>query len=263
MFRSTRPATIAATTLVLHFVGTGVRSRSAGAATRDEKELPMTREHPKRLLFLVALGAGLFLTFALAACGNDDEPGDPADKPTEQAFLKAMIPHHESAVEMATVAKREGRHREIKQLAEAIESTQSEEIKQMELLNSELFGEEITPDPGAHEQLGLSVEEAGGGHGAAAAKLEGAKLFDRAFIDEMVPHHQGAIRMARVVLEKGDDPQVRELAATIIRTQSEEIEEMNRWRRKWYGAPSPAGGVPRKQAAKDEQPMQEGHPAGH
>ncbi|MBA2343284.1 MAG: DUF305 domain-containing protein, partial [Thermoleophilaceae bacterium] len=166
----------------------------------------MTRKSPKRLRFLAALGAGLFLTIGVAACGSDDKADKQADKPTEQAFLKAMTPHHESAIEMAKIAEREGERPEIRRLAGSIDSTQSEEIKQMERLYRELFGGEITPSAKAHEQLGLSAKEAGGGHDA-AAKLEGAKPFDRAFIDEMVPHHQGAIRMARVVLDRGDDPE--------------------------------------------------------
>ena len=38
--------------------------------------------------------------------------------------------------------------------------------------------------------------------------LKDAKPFDRAFIDEMIPHHQGAIRMARAELAKGSDPEL-------------------------------------------------------
>ena len=57
-----------------------------------------------------------------------------------------------------------------------------------------------------------------------------ADPFDREFIDMMVPHHQGAIRMARVQLAKGKDPQLRKLATAIIAAQSKEIEQMNSWR---------------------------------
>ena len=60
----------------------------------------------------------------------------------------------------------------------------------------------------------------------------------------MVPHHQSAILMARIELAEGDDEEAQSLATAIIDAQSREIEAMNEWRTKWYGGPSPAGGVP-------------------
>ena len=179
-----------------------------------------------------------------AACGGDDEDGSPGASATEEAFLKGMIPHHESAVEMAEIALDRGEHRQIKDLANAIIEAQNAEIAQMEQIYDRLTGDEIVPDPAAHEELGLSQDEAGM-HGDSAAMLEGAtKDFDKAFIDEMVPHHQGAIRMARVVLGDTEDSEIRELGNAIVAAQSREIDEMNDWRKRWYGSASPAGGVP-------------------
>lgn len=181
----------------------------------------------------------VFLAFGPAACGDDNEEseGSGASK-TEQAFLDAMIPHHESAIEMAELAEQRGQHAEIKRLAKSIIASQSDEIAQIERIHERLLDEEITPDPGAHEALGLSVDEAGM-HEGGAAKLETAKPFDRAFIDEMVPHHRGAIRMAEVVLKETDDGQLRKLAEAIISAQTREIGEMNDWRKAWYGASVP------------------------
>jgi uncharacterized protein (DUF305 family) len=188
----------------------------------------------------------LLAALAVGACGGDDDEEASARKgnKTEQAFLKAMIPHHEAAVQMANVAKQRGQQRETKTLAVDIVAAQSDEIMQMERIHKRLFGSEITPDPEAHEQLGLSPEQAGMDHAGAAEGLGTARPFDRAFIDEMVPHHQGAIRMARALEAKVQDPEVKRLAEAIIRTQSSEIRRMNAWRTKWFGAPSPAGGVP-------------------
>ncbi len=93
-----------------------------------------------------------------------------------------------------------------------------------------------------HGTLGLAEHEMG--MSSDLSSLESAKPFDRAFIDMMVPHHQGAILMARVELEQGSDEKAKALAEQIIEAQTVEIEEMNEWREKWYGEPSPAGGVP-------------------
>jgi uncharacterized protein (DUF305 family) len=90
--------------------------------------------------------------------------------------------------------------------------------------------------------LGMAEHEMG--RDTDAAMLRDAKPFDREFIDMMIPHHQGAIRMAHVELDKGENAELKRLAEAIVDAQSKEIDDMNTWRVEWYGALSPAGGVP-------------------
>ena len=52
---------------------------------------------------------------------------------------------------------------------------------------------------------------------------------DIAFMQGMVPHHQGAVDMAEIVLKYGKDPEARALAKTIIESQTKEIAQMNAW----------------------------------
>lgn len=52
---------------------------------------------------------------------------------------------------------------------------------------------------------------------------------DADFVRGMIPHHQGAIDMAKVVLEHGKDPEIRKLAESIVVAQESEIKRMRDW----------------------------------
>jgi uncharacterized protein (DUF305 family) len=170
---------------------------------------------------------------------------------TDRAFVREMIPHHQMATEMAEMAKTDGQHAKTRQLARKIIKAQSAEIRTMKRIANDLGvtpaemptnGQMSDQTMRDLETLGLTAEQSG--MTMDMHDLHGAKPFDRMFIDMMIPHHQGAIRMARAELAKGTSRRLRTIARNIVRDQQKEIRTMNAWRTAWYGAPSPAGGVP-------------------
>ena len=186
-------------------------------------------------LLILALGA-----FALSACGDDDTSGTSDAQETDGAFIAAMIPHHESAIEMAEIAEQRSKDPFITKLADDITSTQAQEIATMKQIFARLFDAKLKPDSGAHDGLGLTAEQAGMTHSPNTdAMLRSAKPFDRAFVDEMVPHHRGAVAMSKAVLKHTKDSELRTLAQAIISAQQREISQMNDFRTRKFGAPVP------------------------
>jgi uncharacterized protein (DUF305 family) len=58
--------------------------------------------------------------------------------------------------------------------------------------------------------------------------------YDLRFIDAMIPHHEGAVVMAKAVLQNSQRPELKKLANEIIQAQEKEIAEMKQWRKAWY-----------------------------
>ena len=52
---------------------------------------------------------------------------------------------------------------------------------------------------------------------------------DKDFVSHMIPHHEGAVAMAEIVLKYGKDPELRKMAREIVKAQDKEIAFMKKW----------------------------------
>lgn len=165
--------------------------------------------------------------------GSSDNVTRPDASGSDAMFIVGMIPHHDDAIEMAELALTEAEHPEIKQLAEDIIRTQTAQNVQMREWYSDWYGADV-PDGGSGS---FGMMGGGGMMGGSfdAARLEGADPFDKAFIEQMVPHHQMGIMMARMAGSSTNRAEIRSLADDIISGQSAEIELMQGWYVEWYG----------------------------
>lgn len=216
--------------------------------------------HHKKFPYLLALVAVALAALIATGCGSSNHDGHtstPKANAVDRAFVRSMVPHHRSAVQMAKMAQEAGGHRQVKDLAASIVSTQTAEIAELGRIAKSIgaetgdssggmsgmsHGDHRSGDAGDLKALGLSQEEAGM---SMRMSLPGkAKDFDRVFIDAMVMHHAGAVRMARVELARGQNPELKTLAKSIITAQTTEIKEMNSWRVDWYGAATPTSIAP-------------------
>ncbi|MFD3870585.1 DUF305 domain-containing protein [Streptomyces sp. NPDC058623] len=141
----------------------------------------------------------------------------------DTAFALGMIPHHRQALEMARLAPTRAGSAEVKKLAEEIEKAQDPEIA---TLSGWLvaWGEPVPAEGaghGGHDMAGMMTAE----EMAGLTKSSGA-AFDKAFLELMVKHHEGAVAMARTEQAGGAYGPAKEMAGAIVASQSAEIARM-------------------------------------
>ncbi|OGI95812.1 hypothetical protein A3I84_00970 [Candidatus Nomurabacteria bacterium RIFCSPLOWO2_02_FULL_36_8] len=153
----------------------------------------------------------------------------------DEHFIEQMVPHHDGAIAMANMALQKATHPEVKTLAKVIIEAQSKEIKDMQDWYKSWFGGDVKVG-NTYSMMGGMMSQGGMHMGGQQdlTTLENAADFDKAFIEEMIPHHQLAIMMAQMLQAGTNRPEMLQLAKNIITSQSEEITKMQGWYKNWY-----------------------------
>ncbi len=139
-------------------------------------------------------------------------------------FARGMVPHHQGAIDMADLVLKRGKDQEIRELATRIIAAQKQEIAEMKHW-IHTRGRDRIVYPSASEAAFAEVMKKmhHGMHQPSSGTV------DADFVRGMIPHHQGAIDMADIVRAEGDDPFLLALAEDIIRSQGQEIAQMEAW----------------------------------
>ena len=147
----------------------------------------------------------------------------PTGKP-DLDFMQGMIPHHQGAIEISEVVLQFGKDSEVKALAENIIKAQEGEIALMKAWLEKTDKSKLVESPDA----------AKGNTDAMNIMMKNMVMTysddaDVDYINGMIPHHQGAIDMAKVALQFAKDPAVLKLAGEVVKAQEGEISFMNDW----------------------------------
>jgi uncharacterized protein (DUF305 family) len=160
-----------------------------------------------------------------------------ADAEYDLRFIDGMTPHHQGAIVMAQDVLKNSQRPELRKLANEIIAAQEKEIAQMGEWRKGWYPKagdklvmwhasmnhsmEMSPEFRKNMMMTMDL-------GSADAQ------FDLRFIEAMIPHHDGALVMAKDAIAKSKRPEIRKLAQEILDSQKAEIEQMQAWRKAWY-----------------------------
>ncbi|MCC6176296.1 MAG: DUF305 domain-containing protein [Chloroflexi bacterium] len=211
-----------------HWGGSGTPAASQGAWGG-----PMQAMHGQAGFGMMGRGPGAGSWMGQAGATNQGQQSYDFGR----HFIEEMIPHHEDAIQMAGLALQRAEHQELRDLAASIEQVQRDEIAQMRQWYQDWYGTE--PGPSRMEQMMPNRP----GHDPSA--LENAEQFDKAFIEQMVQHHQMAVMMTGHMAAGVQQPELQALMASMGQSQAAEIQQMQGWYQSWYGgAPASPGNGP-------------------
>ncbi|MDN5766334.1 MAG: DUF305 domain-containing protein [Humibacillus sp.] len=201
--------------------------------------------------------ASALTALALTACGSTSTPASTADQnrpasagmttsasstpngnPSPDAasgqhnvaditFAAGMVPHHQQAVTMSQMARKQAASPQVKALAADIQAAQGPEIQTMTGWLT-AWGQPA-PTSGGHDMSQMGGTGMGGmmtDEQMQQLSAASGAAFDRMWLQMMVAHHQGAVEMSGTELSDGKNADAKKLAQQIIDAQKQEITVM-------------------------------------
>ncbi len=161
----------------------------------------------------------------------------PADADYDLRFIDGMMPHHEGAIVMAQEVLKKSQRPEVKKLAAQIIKAQTDEIAMMKQWRKDWYPKAAQTPMAWHSQMKHMMP-------MPAEQMKSMRMdmdlgaaddqFDLRFINAMIPHHEGALEMAKDAATKSKRPEIQKEAQAILSSQTAEIQQMKQWRKDWY-----------------------------
>jgi uncharacterized protein (DUF305 family) len=150
------------------------------------------------------------------------------ERPFDLQFIDQMIVHHQGAIMSSEHMIADSERPELRQLAENIQRSQSEEIEQMRAWREQWYPDaeptsEMMDSTQVEGMMDSAQMDGMMGEGHMQEEMMGGDTADSMFLRMMIPHHQSAIDMSEQALERAEHPELRGLAQQIIDEQTAEI----------------------------------------
>ena len=184
------------------------------------------------LALLAAAAATVLLTSSCSSPASEPQSASPSStgalapaafNDADVAFVNGMIPHHQQAIDMSALVPTRSTNDAVIKLAADISAAQTPEIQVMKVL----LVQWSSGDEDGHQGHGDMAMD-GMMDPATMTKLEslqGAE-FDTLWLQSMIGHHEGAIKMAQTEVASGTNDDAKRLAQQIIAAQQAEITQM-------------------------------------
>lgn len=199
------------------------------------------------LIAIIALAALVLAGTAGWVLRDSDGSGNPGASSVDAGFAQDMSTHHVQAVTMAGIERDDTANTTLRILAFDIETGQGFQVGQMSGWLDDWGVSRNSTDPVGwmghqHMAMGPNGRMPGMASPAQMDELTAAKgkPLDILFLQLMIHHHQGGIPMARYARGHAATPYVRDLAQSMINSQSSEIVQMEQLLRQLGGQPLPA-----------------------
>lgn len=149
----------------------------------------------------------------------------PITKNATEDFLYEMIPHHEAAIDMAKNILKYTDNAEIESLSQSIIKEQTSGILQMKALLLDLTNATTTTKDDDYEYIKIYEQIIHTMFTKMATPPISCDV-NIMFLEEMIPHHEGAIAMAENILKYTTNPELKKIATQIISTQKTQLPQM-------------------------------------
>lgn len=149
-------------------------------------------------------------------------------------FIDTIMQHHEVAVQMGQMAIAEASDPKLKEFGRKVAEDQAKDIERLRSWREQWYGnapKAVNTQLAGGESLNMKMS-----HGESPSGHE----FDMRLIDMMIPHHQGAIAMAREAIARAQRPELKQLAQETIDKQQKEVVDLEAWK-KSMAMPSSTG----------------------